>query len=309
MRQCLQSLAGLTYPRDKVEIVIADACSTDDTVATAKEFGCVVVTNERKLVVSGRNIGFKHSRGEFVAFTDADCLFDPEWLTRGVSHFSDACVGGVGGKTRTPFESSDFEKAIDFLFWSADSFHSTSHRQHDTVVRKVRDIPGCNCIYRREALEKVMPVDENLLTAEDVWMNYLLRKSGYTLLYDPCALVWHHRRNSPGKFLRQMYRFAIGRLQVIKKAPQLLNVFHVVAGVSLPLFGAVVIMAICFKFIVPLVWVISGLIIGMMLMAWFHYRTLAVAWCMPLMLVLFCMGWSAGFLRELIIPMTDAKGK
>jgi len=309
LRQCLQSLVQLDYPRDRIEIIIADGKSTDNTAAVAREFGCVVVTNERKLVGSGRNIGFQHSQGEFVAFTDADCLFDPHWLKKGVAHFSDPCIGGVGGKTLTPSHGSNFEKAVDFLFRGADAVSSTSHRQRDEKTHTVRDLPGCNCIYRREALRQVMPVDENLLTAEDVWMNYCLRDRGALLLYDPQVIVWHHRRNSPKRFLRQMYRFAIGRLQVAKKSSQLINVFHVLAAFSIPLLALLVWEAIRVGALVFFVCASAGVVCFMMAMALFQYRSFSVAGYVPVMLVLFCIGWSAGFLREFFIPMRDAQGK
>lgn len=309
LRQCLQSLAKLDYPRDRMEIIIADAQSTDDTVAVAHEFGCVVVTNDRKLVVSGRNTGFRHAQGEYIAFTDADCLFDPGWLKKGTAHFNDATVGGVGGKTCTPFESSPFEKAIDFLFWTADFMHSTSHRQHDQKARVVRDIPGCNCIYRSKALAQVMPVDENLLTAEDVWLNYHVRMHSYILVYDPNVIVWHHRRNSPRRFVRQMYRFAIGRLQVARKSAQLINLFHVLAGLSLPLLVVMLLTAFYWNMLIPFLCGIFVLFLFLMLKAFFRYRNCATSVYVPVMLVLFCVGWSAGFVRELIFPMHDVRGR
>ena len=56
--RCLQSLRDLDYPQDRLEIIIADGRSTDDTVEVAKAFGSRVLDNPGQIVASGRNVAF-----------------------------------------------------------------------------------------------------------------------------------------------------------------------------------------------------------------------------------------------------------
>lgn len=307
--RCLDSLRRLDYPKEKLEIIIADGLSTDATKDIALSYGVKWVVNEKEIVVSGRNCGFKKSKGDLVAFTDADCIFHPDWLKNSIKYFNQAGVGGIGGVSLQPQDSTNFEKAVDFLFSLAGFFKTTSHLKALNGAKKVKDIAGCNAVYLREALQKVMPVDEGLLTAEDVWMNFLLKRSGYSLILAPDVMLWHYRRSSLKKFLRQVYRFAIGRMQVAKRSPALINIFHIAAGLSMPLF-----------FLLGILFYLSGVLglyiklifltaIVLMLLSLIKTRRLSSALYLPLILVLFLCAWSGGFLRELFFPLKDVKGR
>jgi cellulose synthase/poly-beta-1,6-N-acetylglucosamine synthase-like glycosyltransferase len=309
LSRCLESLTAVDYPKDSYEIIIADGMSTDNTREIALRFKAKVVENHRQLVVSGRNCGFRQARGEIIAFTDADCSFDSRWLKNSVKYFQDQTVGGIGGVVRPPEDSSGFESAINFIFYLAEIFRTTSHRQGRFQTGQVNDIPGCNAFYRRQALEKVMPVDENLLTAEDVWMNFAVRECGYKLMSAPDVILWHYRRNSPKRFLRQIYRFSIGRVQAGKKSVQLLSIFHILAGLSIPLS-----LAVGIWFYLSGAWGLflksaAVFLIVFVLFSYLKTRSLPAVLNMPLALLLFLTGWSAGFLREIFFPLKDAKGK
>lgn len=309
MARCLESLSVLDYPKERIEVIVADGRSVDNTAQIARHYGAEVVINEKEVVVSGRNRGFARARGEIIAFTDADCVFEAAWAKNAVAYFGDAEVGGIGGPTLSPADSSAFELAVDALFAFAGDLKSTTHLRQKGMVREVSDIPGCNCFYRRQALLAAMPVEESFLTAEDVWMNRSVRCAGYRLLRVPDVVVWHYRRSRPVGFLRQMYRFAIGRLQVGKRDHALLNPFHIVSGLALPLFALSALLAYIFgsAAIIILSAIVVLAIAAASCLA--KTRSLAAALYMPLVLLLFFSGWSSGFIRELFFPLADIKGK
>ena len=310
LKRCLGSLKRMDYPPERLEIIVADGMSGDDSKAVALSCGARVVTNERELVVSGRNRGFESAKGDLVAFTDADCVFDAKWIGNSLKYFDDENVGGVGGLTLPPEDSSSFEKAIDCIFSMAEFFHSTAHRKKTEGVKEAEDIPGCNAIYRREALDKAMPVKEGLLTAEDVWMNFCIRQAGYKLVFAPDVILWHYRRNSPGKFLRQIYRFAIGRAQIGRENRRLLNIFHIMAGFAVP---AMIIAGAYFYFMGRMELFIKGMALFIFmiipLLSFLKTRSPKVAFSASLAMSIFILGWSAGFLREVFFPMKDTKGR
>ena len=307
--RCLESLRNVDYPKDRIEMIIANGLSSDHTHEAALRYGAKVVLNERQIVVSGRNRGFEAATGDVIAFTDADCIFDPQWLRNSLKYFGDKQVGGVGGTILTAEESSSFERAVVILFGLAEHLQATIHLQNVVAVRDVADIPGCCAIYRKDVLSEVMPVDENLLTAEDVWMNACIRKRGYKLILAPDVMVRHNHRSSPRAFLRQMYRFAIGRLQVGKRDRTLLGYLHILAGLGLPFFflaaGSLCILGQVL-FLLALGFVLVG-VLGAL--AFRRARSLRVAANFPLVVLLFVLAWSGGFLRELFLPIKDAKGK
>ncbi|MDD5254974.1 MAG: glycosyltransferase [Candidatus Omnitrophica bacterium] len=309
LERCLASLRRLDYPAERLEVIVADGGSTDDTRRIAESLGARVVINDKQVVVSGRNRGFEAARGEFVAFTDADCVFESGWLRNGMQYFKEEKVGGVGGPTLMPQDSTAFERAVNLFFVLAGFLKITSHRQEAGCIQEVNDIPGCNAIFRAQALREVMPVDEGLLTAEDVWMNYRVRLAGYTLIWAPDVTLWHYRRSSPRMFMRQVYRFAIGRFQVAKRSLRLIKPLHILAALTIPLLLALDIALQA----TGALWVYAVLaalfIFDCVFFAFLHMRSARSAFYFPFVVLLFCCCWSAGALRELLFPMKQVAGR
>lgn len=306
--RCLASIADLDYPKDRVEVIVADSLSTDGSRAIAWQHGAKVVPNPGQTVVSGRNRGMEAARGEFIAFTDADCVVSRHWLRAGLAAFSPG-VAGVGGVTLFPKDATAFQKAVNVLFLLAGFAGATAHRQSAGYTCEVSDIPGCNAIYRRSALEQVMPLDEDLLTAEDVWLNWMLRRRGFRHMLADNMILWHHRRSRPASFARQMYRFAIGRLQVGRRSLSLLGPLHILAGASLPLLAGGLALALAHGFgdFAAGTLLLAGaaaLLVGMR-----HTGSLRAGCCVPPVVGLFLASWSAGFLRELCFPLKRVDGK
>ena len=72
--KCLKSLQGVEYPKERLEIIVSDGHSTDKSKEIALRYGTKMVTNDKEIVVSGRNRGFEISKGDIVVFTEADCI-------------------------------------------------------------------------------------------------------------------------------------------------------------------------------------------------------------------------------------------
>ncbi len=69
---CLASIARQTYPRDKYEIILADAHSTDRTREIAARYGAIVLDDDGKNMEEGKRLALRHARGEYIVFIDAD---------------------------------------------------------------------------------------------------------------------------------------------------------------------------------------------------------------------------------------------
>lgn len=82
--ECVNSLLSLNYPKEKLELILVNNASTDDTPSLLEEYGDKIkIFNERKREPSSaRNKGIIKSNGEIITFTDSDCKVDKDWLKK-----------------------------------------------------------------------------------------------------------------------------------------------------------------------------------------------------------------------------------
>lgn len=86
LENCLAALARQDYPPEKIEILLADAHSTDDTRQVAKKFGAVALDDDGKNMEEGKRLALRHAQGEFIVFMDADNeLSAPDYLRLAVA--------------------------------------------------------------------------------------------------------------------------------------------------------------------------------------------------------------------------------
>ena len=81
--QCINSLLNQDYPPEKQEIIVVDNNSEDNTPQILKvyrEKGVKILEESKRGPAATRNKGIKESKGEIIAFIDADCEASPSWL-------------------------------------------------------------------------------------------------------------------------------------------------------------------------------------------------------------------------------------
>jgi len=72
---CLASIAAQTYPRDRIEILLADAFSKDATRDIAKKYGATVIDDPGRNMEEGKRLALRHATGDYIVFVDADNEF------------------------------------------------------------------------------------------------------------------------------------------------------------------------------------------------------------------------------------------
>jgi cellulose synthase/poly-beta-1,6-N-acetylglucosamine synthase-like glycosyltransferase len=305
LSRCLESIKKQSYPQDRFEVIISDGMSMDNTVKIAHDHGARIVKNSKITVGPGRNVGFKAAKGDIIVFSDDDCVMDKDWLSNCIKYFDNEQVGGLSGPTITQNEGGPLGEAIGIIFELAASAGVSAHRGDRSPVEEVQDIPGCNAFYRRDALEKVFPIDESLITAEDVEMNRLIRQAGFKLLYVPDVKLWHYRRQNIYGFFKQIYRFAVGRLQIGRKNINMLKPTHIIVGLSLPIIMLLLLLLFTFHVgkISFYIFFIFLLIVFGSIYGFIKSGSIMTALFMPVVAATMVIAWSLGFIRELISPI------
>lgn len=300
---CLESLNSLNYPKDKYEVIISDSNSRDRTRELANSLGAKVVMADGESVCAGRNSGFKAACGEIIAFSDADCVMDKDWISNAVKYFKDEDIAGVGGVSLIPDDETSFGKACGFLFSIGIFTGGSTYGMNFGRAREVQHLPGCNGIYRRSALEKVMPIDEKFVEGEDVIMTSRLKGLGYRFLYTPDTKVWHYRSSTPKRFWRQNFRYAIGRVLMWRESKRLINPLHVMAGFSIPISIAVILSLrfISMTAMIAVIFIGLGFLVLFSILGWLAAKSVRVAFNVPLAIIFLIIPWSLGFMREFFV--------
>jgi GT2 family glycosyltransferase len=206
---CLQALNGLTYPRDRFEVIVVDDgshTSLDSIVESISDRLSVrLITQSNSGPAMARNQGAAEARGDFLAFTDDDCVPSPNWLDALADAFRAAPDCGIGGKTVNALidnlNSAASQVLLDYLY---EYYNRASHgikffaSNNLAFPRKAfLESGGFDSRYRRAAAE-----DRELC---DRWIS-----QGRRLRYTPEALVSHAHPLSLGAFCRQHFTYGRG---------------------------------------------------------------------------------------------------
>jgi cellulose synthase/poly-beta-1,6-N-acetylglucosamine synthase-like glycosyltransferase len=306
--RCLQSIRDLDYPQDRIEIIIADGRSTDNTVEVARSFGSVVLDNPGEIVASGRNVAFGAARGPFIASTDDDVIVPANWVRLALQTFDDSDIAAVGGISLLPEDAPSWAQAANHVFRFASKSGYSVQADH-LSDGDAEDIPGCNAFYRTDAFRAVGRFDEDLITAEDVELHYRLRARGLRLKTSTELFVWHDKRPSPRGLFRQMRRFAEGRVQLSRKLPETLRPLHRLLGLSVPIgvVAAAVIIALFPLWALPAAALTLWVLLAASALA-DRSRVTAALLVGPALAVVI-LGWSYGYLKERLFPMTSTAGR
>ncbi len=205
---CLEACLAQTYP--DVEVIVVDDGSTDATPRIAQGFPVHYIRQENRGPAAARNHGAAEAKGSILAYTDADCVPEPEWIERLAAGFAEG-VGAVGGT----YALTSPEKAL------ARMVHEEIAARHARFAQEVDFLGSFNVAYRKEVFEAVGGFDETFTMAsgEDNDLAYRIYDKGYKLRFVPEARVAHFHPTRLWPYLRTQLWHGFWRVKLYVKHP------------------------------------------------------------------------------------------
>jgi cellulose synthase/poly-beta-1,6-N-acetylglucosamine synthase-like glycosyltransferase len=204
----IDCLAKQSYPRQLVEYILVDNNSSDRTAellgkAAQEQRGLkLIILSENHIQSSyaARNKGIKSSRYPFLAFTDADCRPEPQWLTELIQPFKDPNIGLVAGEIA----------ALTGSTW----LENYAERRHFMSPKFLLEHSFCpygqtaNLAIRREAFQKVGLFRPYLTTGGDADICWRVQQqTDWQLTYAPEAIIYHRHRSTLEELRGQLKRY------------------------------------------------------------------------------------------------------
>lgn len=249
IQEAFDSLVRNQILGEDAEVMIVDAHSTDKTVEVASKYPVKIVFESTGTRGGACNVGWKNAKGELIVFTDADCFFQRDWIKKIKKSFGNVKIGAVGGVDLTPPNTTSyFQRASGLL----DDLRIFPKHKKGFVFR----LRGCNIAYRRDALSECGGFDEKLDVAEETELLYRLNGIGYEIVFDPTIAVYHKRRRSLKRYVKQFFGYGHGKFQLVKKHPSLIFSPEIFALPSLVVFIAIsALVSSVNTFFLPLVYI------------------------------------------------------
>jgi glycosyltransferase involved in cell wall biosynthesis len=205
LRRCLQALDAQSWPRERYEVIVIDNGSEQPLTKLVEPFHQVRLLEERQPgSYAARNRGLEESRGEVIAFTDADCVPTPTWIEQGVTALHrERDTGLVGGRVEMMIADPKKPTAVE-LYERALAF------QQVTNIRRNRYSVTANAFTSRHVFDRVGTFNARLKSGGDVEWGRRVDAAGYKLVYADDTVVAHPARRQWSEVYTQALRMAGG---------------------------------------------------------------------------------------------------
>ena len=213
--KCLQALSNQTLPSDSYQVIVVDNGSTTAPEATVQQFDNVVLLVEHKPgSYSARNKAIKQFNSPIYAFTDSDCIPEPDWLESAVNKLQEnANIDAVSGPITLFSNKQNRPNAIELI----DMCVAFPQEQSIALYHYA---PTANLIVRKSAFERVGIFSDSLMSGGDAEWGLRLHEQNGCLVYDAAVVIHHPARDSVTGYFTKIRRTTHGLWARRQSSPQ-----------------------------------------------------------------------------------------
>lgn len=305
----LDAIYSQTFPRNNLELIIADGMSTDGTRVQIAGFAnshpdlhIEVVDNPSRYIPAGLNRALKEARGDIIIRLDAHSMPYPDYIERCVADLEAGLGENVGGiweirpSTKTwVAQSIAFAAAHPLGVGDALYRHTKKSAAVDTVPFGA---------FKRGLLKVVGFFDETLHSNEDYEFNTRIRKSGGKVWLDPSIRSVYFARATLSGLVKQYYRYGYWKWHMLRRYPGTLRLRQalpplfvlslvglVIAGFFLSLFRVLLAIEL-------IVYIFTLCLVGIQTAV--KHKNFSLFLGLPLAISFMHISWGVGFLWSMI---------
>ena len=217
IKKTVSSIEALDFDPSAFELIVVDDGSDDGTKEYFEDYrrrtglSFSYVWQKNKGPAAARNAGLRLAKGEFIAFTDSDCIVDRNWLNMLVSGFTSPNIAVVGGSVRGVGEDI-FSQYFEYA-----GIYNTR-----IVGENVIYVLTLNACYRRNVILELDGFSERFRKpgGEDPELCIRIKKKHYAIQYSSAAVVYHHHKSTFKSFLRTFHNYGEGLAILVKSHPE-----------------------------------------------------------------------------------------
>jgi cellulose synthase/poly-beta-1,6-N-acetylglucosamine synthase-like glycosyltransferase len=302
---CIASILAGDYPRDRLEIVIADGMSRDGTREILDEFRAKysnvrVIDNPGKGIASGLNLAIRAAAGDIILRMDAHTEYAPEYVRHCVDELEKGHADNVGGPARTK-ATGYIQQANRIAYHSR--FSVGGARFHDPDYEGYVDTVPYGCWYKKRLIE-VGLFDEEFGRNEDDELNLRIIRLGGKIWQSARIKSWYYPRASLASLFRQYSQYGYWKVRVIQKHKMPASWRHLVPAAWLASLAGLLLTApfsILARWLLLVHVSLYGLgLLGATLAACRQPRTLKFIPVLPFVFTTYHAAYGYGFLRGVI---------
>lgn len=306
--QCLESILDIDYPQEKKEILFALGKSNDNTNTIIEQFKSqhptLIKTMENPTgnTAIGRNICIDHATGQYLMNYSGHVTAKKNLLEILVGKHQETTeeIVSVGCANISPKKQNFVGETAQAIFSSFIGGKNLFVQNAEFTEERFTDHISF-ALYKKEPVIEVGKFDPLFWCGQDAELDLRLIQKGYKILFTPETKIYHYKRSTLKALFKQMYRYGIARVNMIKKHPKTLKAFH--------LIGAGFILAITFILLITILqliplWIPLLLMITYILSSMISTLTstkkITSILASPLFAFLIHAGYGLGFIRGLI---------
>lgn len=215
---CIASVQAQDYPRDQIEILVADGRSTDRTREILARLAEAdprirVIDNPARLQAAGLGLIVKEATGDVIVRMDVHAEYAPDYVRKCVETLERTGADNVGGAQRAKAKTF-FQKALCAALESPLGVGGAKYRSAESEGYVDTVFLGA---FKRKVFETVGLWDPGAITNEDAELNQRILDSGGQIYLSRDIVVHYFPRDSLKALAKQYYKYGRGRARTLLK--------------------------------------------------------------------------------------------